>query len=567
MAPTMDSREISKRNKIKGKMKTCTASVKRSPSPVMIEATTSIGFNEVAVYFSEEEWRNLELWQKELYSNVMREIHTTLISLGYTIDHPDVLCRIRKDQDPYISSLEEERKTSCFPSTSSSILSSDILCRIKPDDDSCSTNNESLMGDCSTKCSSVLSPDILFRIKYNEVPSCFEDENATETYPISEEPVSAQKLPNMKEIPPGFEGSLMENTTISVKEEDYNSDQENRDDDGKDDDEESANSKAGDLNQLIFNPNLSLWIKHVDEPSESQDLQNSCVGVDDSIRKEGNGTTASLKLPIQKTYFSNKENSNEDKLLFGQQNLPTVNRPESNTKGEESLLSIVLKRANAGSLYPPNYIYFNNYKCSEYIKGIPRIAEKETFCSTNVSSVQTSKSNEILSSFQSVKSMPGFQPIDEVDKPYRCNICEKTFKAIGILNVHMKTHTYVRPYQCNECGKSFRDNWNLKVHQKIHTGETPYKCTICEKGFIQYATYMKHQRIHTGEKPYVCCYCDKSFTNSSNLVRHHRTHTGEKPYICVECGKSFSYNTSLIQHKRVHKVDPVESGKTNSEKQ
>ncbi|KAE8593025.1 hypothetical protein XENTR_v10018949 [Xenopus tropicalis] len=509
----------------------------------MIETTTSIGFNEVAVYFSEEEWRNLELWQKELYSNVMREIHTTLISLGYTIAHPDVLCRIRKDQDPYISSLEEERKTSCFPSTSSSVL----------------------------------SPDILFRIKYDDVPSCSEDESETTNYPISEEPVSeATQLPNLKEVPPGF-GCLLENTGISVKEEEYNSDQENIDDDDnkfdsddvKGDDEESANPKAEDINQLIFNPNLSLWIKHVDESSESQDVQNSCVGVDDSIRKEENGAIASVKPAMQKTYlehFSNKENSNEDKLPFGQQKVPTVNRPESNTKGEESLLSIVLKRANAGSLYPPNYLYFNNYKCSEYTKGIPRLAEKETFCSTNTSSLQTSKSNDILSSFQSVKSVPGFRTIQEIDKPYRCTVCEKTFKTIGILNVHMKTHTYVRPYQCNECGKSFRDNWNLKVHQKIHTGETPYKCAICEKGFIQYATYMKHQRIHTGEKPYVCCYCDKSFTNSSNLVRHHRTHTGEKPYICVECGKSFSYNTSLIQHKQIHKIDPVESGKINSEK-
>ncbi|KAG8434328.1 hypothetical protein GDO86_012633 [Hymenochirus boettgeri] len=91
MAPTTDSREISKRDK------------------------SSIEFNEVAVYFSEEEWRSLGPCQKELYSNVMREIHTTLISLGYAIAHPDILCRIRKDQDPFISSLED--KTLCFSST------------------------------------------------------------------------------------------------------------------------------------------------------------------------------------------------------------------------------------------------------------------------------------------------------------------------------------------------------------------------------------------------------------------------------------------------------------------
>ncbi|KAM4703184.1 uncharacterized protein WCC33_011782 [Rhinophrynus dorsalis] len=444
MAPTLGSREIAKKNKASGQVKICTESIKRSPSPLLLDTMTSVGFNEVAVYFSEEEWRHLESWQKELYSNVMREIHSTLISLGYTIAHPDVLCRIRKDQDPYISSTEEERKSTCFPSTSTSVLSPDILCKIKYDEDARCTRKESPIDNGSTKCGSVLSPDILFRIKLDEDADCTNEEN-----------------------------------------------------------------------------------------------------------------------PLDNSSTKYKENASEKPPMCIQKS-PTVNKSEPVPK-EESLLSIVLKRANAGSFYMPSYKYLNNYKSSEYSKGIPRTAGKESFYASNLPNFQTPNSNDILSSFQA-NPAGGLQKTHGMDKPYRCNVCEKHFKTVGILNVHMKTHTGVRPYQCNECGKSFRDNWNLKVHQKIHTGETPYKCGICDKGFIQYATYMKHQRIHTGEKPYVCCYCDKSFTNSSNLVRHHRTHTGEKPYICMECGKSFSYNTSLIQHKRVHRVEPVENTSKSSSK-
>nr|XP_033817764.1 uncharacterized protein LOC117368323 [Geotrypetes seraphini] len=62
---------------------------------VRMSQKVSVTFSDVAAYISEEEWEILEDWEKDLYRNVMKEIHMVLISLGYTIVNPSILLRIK----------------------------------------------------------------------------------------------------------------------------------------------------------------------------------------------------------------------------------------------------------------------------------------------------------------------------------------------------------------------------------------------------------------------------------------------------------------------------------------
>ncbi|XP_037958208.1 transcription factor hamlet [Teleopsis dalmanni] len=172
---------------------------------------------------------------------------------------------------------------------------------------------------------------------------------------------------------------------------------------------------------------------------------------------------------------------------------------------------------------------------------------------------------------------------DENGFDIRCEVCDKTFADIELLDDHLVAvhhfrknefscelcaklychrplllkhraldHNDVRKYPCENCTKVFCDPSNLQRHiRNRHIGARSHACHECGKTFATSSGLKQHTHIHSSVKPFQCEVCFKAYTQFSNLCRHKRMHADCRMQIkCNKCGQSFSTVTSLSKHKR-----------------
>ncbi|XP_040282620.1 zinc finger protein 90-like isoform X1 [Bufo bufo] len=70
---------------------------------------SAVTFDDVAVQFSQDEWRGLQTQQKDLYREVMTDNYLNLTSLGLTISPPEIVVKMERGEEPCAAAAAGDR--------------------------------------------------------------------------------------------------------------------------------------------------------------------------------------------------------------------------------------------------------------------------------------------------------------------------------------------------------------------------------------------------------------------------------------------------------------------------
>ncbi|XP_078511832.1 uncharacterized protein LOC144770909 isoform X1 [Lissotriton helveticus] len=553
----------------------------RNAAPPGVPEPGPVTFIDVVSCFSEEEWKLLHHWQKELYRNVMKDIHQALLSLGpmiansvFSLKHKEyeelgdmdiedlklnhdlntfqgystsesntVFRKTRSAKQHLKNSPDSNERGSCDkPNTGPPIASSVYSMKPKGHEELCDMDIEDTNANCDSNTSRGDSP--------GDSNAAFRKTRIANEH-LKDNPVTNEKgscdMPSTDTMPID---------SVSLKEEcdvetlDYSQPQ--------------GTKRPTETTRLEVTRSAASG--SVADNEESYAIETQDYG-------GGEGVSSSVEPGMPMPYVP--MGINEDGETY-----PIDIQDYGKSEGNSSYLGHEAAGAEKKLPYKVSSEKVNMFPTSEKVPGSRRYvwpgrdwsdrAVKSETCESDFDDNTHSSSDhwttkEMLSGGHSerdggllnVQIFEGQSKLEDTSERYTVAGSDDDLKQhIRIIDPHKrKIGVSHKPnFHCKVCGKGFRQKGSLICHERVHSGEKPYHCSVCDKRFTQKHRLVGHERTHSGERPFLCEICLKRFTWKDGLLKHYRTHTGERPYQCTKCMKCFSQKEGVIRHLKTHTV-------------
>ncbi|XP_069473293.1 zinc finger protein 2-like [Ambystoma mexicanum] len=416
-----------------------------------------VTFHDAPACFSDEDWKVLKEWQKDLYRNVMKEVHQALLSLGPLIVTTVFSLRTKEKQDEDSQAVEIIHGDLITDPEESVILKSEDKLHLiqSPGAEGRERKKDSLhAGECKDEDTALMGP-------------CGAEVEGRTLDPESVGRISNQEL-----------FSIKVEETLKLKNPQKSERQEGNDHLG-------TGQGEGGYEIISF----SIKEEEATSSSDYQDTERPAT----TNTSTGNGAK-SLHMNPAKCSFCDQTFTERSQLL-AHLRIHTKEKPFTCT-----ICGKCFSHRSSLIVHTKRHIGKAHYDCTVCGEAFATIPSMYRHQRTHTGE-RPYKCTECQKSFMYSSHLYSHQKIHTGVRPYQCTECKKSFSRRSNLYSHQKSHTGERPYQCTECEKSFTRKTHLHNHQKIHAGERPYKCTKCEKTFSYDSSLHRHQKTHAVERP------------------------------------------------------------------